>query len=181
MAAPSPVEGVPRALRPLVWLTAVLWLPVRLGLRGGERVLEAYDDGANAAWRAVVRAAKALGRAFVRVFGPLGRAVKRALVPLWRLVRRLWDRLGLWVLLRMLKPLRRGFAWLLESLRPLAVRARRAMAALVDRLEPVWDRVLAWTGAVDDAVTRLGRRIGRALAPVGRAVRALSRSTRGAR
>jgi len=108
VATPSPTEGVPRGLRPLVWLTAVLWLPVRLGLRGAERFLEAYDDGANAAWRGVVRGARALGRWCVRVLGPIGRAVKRALVPLWRIVRRAYDRVGLWVLLRMLKPVRRA-------------------------------------------------------------------------
>ena len=170
---------VPRAVRPLVWLLAALWLPLRVAGSATGRGLEAYDRGTDAVGRAVARAARAVGRGLlrlVRLLGPLGRALRAAVAPVLRVLRRAWDRLGLWVLLRLLRPVGRFFRRLLTRAQPLIERATAVLRAVTARLEPVERALGVVVVALDGATDRAVQRLRRAFAPVGHAVAVLARA-----
>ena len=171
MTAP---EQVARPLRPVVWSLAVVWLGLQRTGDGLFRVLDGYDRAANAAGRAAARA----GRALLRVLGPLGRVLRRLAVPVLRLVRRVWDFLGVRLLLRMFRPLGRWARAVWDRLHPLVERLRQAVRRLAARLEPVLRALVVVTSAVEAAAARLGERCRRVWAPVASAVLALRRPHR---
>ena len=165
---------VARSLRPVVWSLAVVWLTLQKTGDGLFRVLDGYDRGASAVGRAAARA----GRAVLRALGPLGRLVRRLAVPVLRLARRVWDFLGVRLLLRMFRPLGRWARAVWDRLLPLAERLRLAVHRLAARFEPLLQRLAAAAAAVEAAAARLGARWRRLWAPVARAVRSLRWSRR---
>ena len=167
---------VPLLLRPFVWLLALAVLPLRAAGRAGERFLEGYERGADAAGRAVLRGCRAVGRALVRVLGPLGRWLHRLLSPAWRLLVRAWDRTQVWLMTVLFRPLGQLSRWVLGRFRPAVERALGWGRAVVSRLEPVYVVVGRAAMAVDRAADRLGTRVRRAWAPVQHAVGRLRRN-----
>jgi hypothetical protein len=170
-----------RPLRPFVWLLAVGVLLLRAAGQGGVRVLEGYERAADATGRAVVRAAKASWRAVLRVLGPLGRLLRRLLAPAWRLVVRLWDRLGLWLLLRLLRPVGRVARRVLARVQPALVRLLARVQAVLARLEPALQALLGVVGAIERGADRLAMLVRRAWVPVARATPGLAGRRRSSR
>ncbi len=134
-----------------MWLLAAgLLLLQRVGAAFG-RGLDAYDRGARALGRAVLRA----GRRVLVLLGPLGRLLRSLARPVWRRLVALWAWLNVQVLLRMFRPLRRFGWWAVDRLRPPFERLVAAGRRLVASLEPA---LLAVTRAVE-AVERAARRL----------------------
>jgi hypothetical protein len=124
---------VARPLRPVVWGLAVVWLALQ---KTGDGLLRCST--ATTAPRTPPAARRpALGRALLRVLGPLGRALRRLALPVLRLLRRVWDVLGVRLLLRMFRRSGAGPARPGTACTPLAERLQRAVQRLAARLEPV--------------------------------------------
>ena len=158
---------VPRAMAPLVWLVAAVWLALRAAGNGIGWVIEKYVELTFAAGRACARA----GRAVIRALGPLGRAILRVLTPVWRLLRRIWDWLGFRLFLYLIRPLGKYARWLLAHVQPVVERLTLWAKRVAARAEPLLRVLRSWARAVARAAARLRRWWRRAWAPVGRAAR----------
>lgn len=110
----------------------------------------------------------------MRVLGPLGRLLRRLATPVWHAVVRLWDRAGLWLTRRLLRPLGRLWRVLLVRFGPNVERLVAWGRAVVARLEPVVAVLERVVLAVDGSADRLGSLLVRAWAPVARAVAVLT-------
>ena len=179
----SAADGVPRAVRPLVWSLALLWMVIRASGRGLESALRAYDLATSATGRAAVCALRAL----LGALGPLGRFLRRLLTPLRRGLRRLWREVGLRALLLAFRPLGppgrwmvkqayRGAIWVEGRAVNLAARVQPLARALASTARPVLRAFAAGTRAIEGAAARLGALLRRAWAPVSGAAAAVSRA-----
>ena len=86
----------------------MVWVVLRAIGRGFGTLHDWYLRGWAAAGRAGLRA----GRTVLTWLGPLGRALLRLARPLARAVKRAWDRVGLRVVLFLVRPLGRWARWL---------------------------------------------------------------------
>ncbi len=131
-------------LRPLVWLAAVVWLPMPWAGRLFARILTGYSRGADAVGRAVMSGLRVIGRAAVRLFRPLRRV--------FALVARLWDWISLQFLTFLLRPVGRWMHAAFERVEPAAKRFVRAADRLARR---VWRALAPFAAAIGDAARRL--------------------------
>ena len=180
-AEPLPLVAAPlrpslgrRVLQPAVWLLAVAYLVVERAGSALGRALEGYVRATDAAGRAVRRASLAV----LRWLGPLGRLVRRLAAPVVRLLVRCWDRLSVWLLLRMFRPLSRWAKALVARCRPPLERLVARLQRLVAHLAPLLEALTAAVDAVEATAARLAARWRRTWAPVVRLARSW-RSPRG--
>lgn len=183
-AEPLPLAAAPmmrsrgrRVLRSAVWLLAVVYLVVEQAGAALGRGLEGYVRATDAAGRAVRRACLAV----LRWLGPLGRLVRRLAAPVVRLLVRCWDRMSVWLLLRMFRPLRRWAQALVDRCRPPLERLMARLSRLVAHLAPLVQALTAAVDAVEAAAARLGSGWRRLWSPVLRVVQSLRRPPRGSR
>lgn len=181
-AEPVPLAAAPaarplgrRVLRPAVWLLAVVYLVLERSGAALGRALDGYVRATDAVGRALRRACLAV----LRWLGPLGRLVRRLAAPVVRVLVRCWDRLSVWLLLRMFRPLRRWAEVLVARCRPPLERLVARLERLVAHLAPLLRVLTAAIDAVDAAAARLGAGWRRLWSPVMRTVRALRRRPRG--
>lgn len=162
-------DDVPRAAKPLVWLLASLWLPVRAAGRLVTGVLAAYLGLIETTERLLGRLWSLLRRAIARFSRPVA-------VLLHWIGRRL-DTLRWWLTARVFAPLGRGLTaagrilagWAAppvraadRGVRRLARRLTPIARALVGRLDALGATISKLLRPVTDAARRLARAVGSA-------------------
>ena len=147
----SDPAGVPRPLLPLVWVAAASWVVLRATGRGFGTLHDWYIRGWAAAGRAALRA----GRTVLTWSGPLGRGLLRFATPLARAVKRGWDRVGLRVVLFLVRPLGRCARWLAAATHRVADRVVRQARRLAAQAEPVLRPLSTVTAAVARTASRI--------------------------
>jgi hypothetical protein len=167
---PPNSADVPRALSPLVWLLAVLWLTVRILGRAAGRILWTYETALST----IGNAAALLTKAALLKLGPLGRLLQALLLPPLRGLRWLWRRAGT----HAFAALRRYAQWIDRSiarrvvttatqwLRYGALRLRPMLRQLETWMQPIVHVAQVIAGAVKQAAAGLSSKLRRAWAPV---------------
>jgi hypothetical protein len=98
-----------------------------------------------------------------------------------RAVRWVWDRVSVWLMLRMFRPLGRLARRVVDAVRPTAERLIAWGRRQVDRLAPLLAALAAAVDRVERAAGRLARHLARVAEPVRRAVRGLRERLAGRR
>jgi len=158
---------VVRALvAPVVWLLAVLLFVAQQAGEAFADLLHAYNRGAVALGRALLR----FGKRLVDWLGPLGRLLRALAAPVWHRVKAVWRWLNVQILMRMFRPLRRFGRWVARHALPLLTRLVGLLRQLLAHLEPALVRLTQGLETVERAAARLAAGWRRLWAPVLRTV-----------
>lgn len=160
-------DDVKPALRPLVWLVAAAWLPVRAAGRLGGRFLLWYDRTTTRASRALLRWLRALGRAIARIARPLA-GMFSWLAHAARRARR-------WLVLQVFTPVSRMLS---AVARPVVRRAAPAVAAADRAVRRLVIRLAPLARALGDRLAALGGVVARITRPVTAAARRFAGAVR---
>jgi hypothetical protein len=138
------------AARPMVWVAAAVWLPLRAAWRLLVRALAGYASWADRVGAMIAKGVRAVARA-LRELGPV------ALVM--RIAARAWGHLKKWIVLSLLHPvghaLQHVAAWAGRRFAPVVRATGRAARQLVRRTAPLRRRLAAAVRRADAFAARL--------------------------